>query len=63
MGNQHPELENFYWGERGDRHIWSPSYFVESIGTTNEAAVAKYIADQREKDVRHEQKSKKMQGN
>lgn len=60
---KHPELENFYWGERGDRHIWSPSYFVESIGTTNEAAVAKYIADQREKDARHEQKSKKMQGN
>lgn len=60
---RHPELENFYWGERGDRHIWSPSYFVESIGTTNEAAVAKYIDEQRKKDARYEQKLQKLQGN
>lgn len=60
---RHPELENFYWGERGDRHIWSPSYFVESIGTTSEAAVAKYIDEQRKKDARYEQKLQKLQGN
>lgn len=28
----------------------SPSYFAESIGTTNEQAVAKYIDGQREKE-------------
>lgn len=49
----HPELKQFYWKTKG-RHLWSPSYFVESIGTTNENAVAKYIDDQRRKEVRHE---------
>ena len=53
---RHPELSAYYWGESGDRHIWSPSYFVESIGTTNAAAVAKYIDEQRAKEVAHEQK-------
>ena len=50
---RHPELKSFYWKDK-DRHIWSPSYFVESIGSTNEAAVAKYIDDQRKKEQRHE---------
>jgi len=49
----HPELKKFYWKDN-DRHIWSPSYFVESIGTTNEAAIAKYIDDQRKKEMKHE---------
>ena len=36
----------------GDRHLWSPSYYVErNIGTVNEQAVAKYIDDQRRKKV------------
>lgn len=33
--------------------IWSPSYFVESIGTINEHAIAKYIDDQRVKEMNH----------
>lgn len=33
-----------------DRHIWSPSYFVKSIGTTSLDAVAKYIDEQRSKE-------------
>lgn len=37
--------------EKPDRHLWSPSYYVESIGTVNEQAVAKYIDDQRRKEV------------
>ena len=49
---KHPELEHFYW-KTEDRHIWSPSYFVESIGTTNQDAVAKYIDDQRIKEANH----------
>ena len=34
-----------------DDLTWSPSYYVESIGTTNQQAVAKYIDDQRLKEV------------
>ncbi|GAY72027.1 IS200/IS605 family transposase [Lentilactobacillus kosonis] len=45
-----PELIKSYW-KKVDRHLWSPSYYVESIGTTNEDAVAKYIDDQRKKEV------------
>ncbi len=49
----HPELKNDYWLSEGNRHLWAPSYFVGSIGTTNEQAVAKYIDDQREKEMKH----------
>ena len=48
----HPELKKFYW-RKEDRHIRSSSYFVESIGTTNVDAVAKYIDDQRLKEQKH----------
>lgn len=50
----HPELRTSYW-KTIDRHLWSPSYFVESIGTTNQDAVAKYIDDQRKKEVNLDQ--------
>lgn len=46
----HPELKTNYWKPEGDRQFWSPSYFVESIGSTNKNAVAKYIDDQRLKE-------------
>ena len=49
----HPELKHFYWSDK-DRHIWLPSYFVESIGTTNSDAVAKYIDEQRSKEHQHD---------
>ena len=45
-----PELQSSYW-KKQDRHLWSPSYYVESIGTTNESAVAKYVDDQKKKEV------------
>nr|CCB82494.1 transposase family protein A [Lactiplantibacillus pentosus MP-10] len=45
-----PELQRDYW-KKADRHLWSSSYYVESIGTTNQAAVAKYIDDQRHQEV------------
>ena len=48
----HPELKKSYW-KNEDRHIWSPSYFVETIGTTSEEAVAKYIDNQRLKEQKH----------
>ena len=46
----HPELKTRYWKRKGERSLWSPSHFVESIGTTNEDAVAKYIDGQRLKE-------------
>lgn len=49
----HPELKSEYWKRRGERSLWSPSYFAESIGSVNEQAVAKYIDSQqaRERDT------------
>lgn len=47
---QCPELQNSYL-KKHDRHLWSPSYYVESIGAVNEQAVAKYIDEQRQKEV------------
>ena len=43
------ELQDRF-GIAEDRHLWEPSYFVESIGAPNEQAVAKYIDDQRKKE-------------
>lgn len=48
-----PELQTSYLKKQG-RHLWSPSYYVESIGSVNEQAVAKYIDDQRKKEVKLE---------
>lgn len=45
-----PELQSSYL-KKQDRHLWSPSYYVESIGTTNESAVAKYVDDQNKKEM------------
>ena len=45
-----PELQTSY-RKKQDRHLWSPSYYVESIGTVNEQAVARYIDNQRRKVV------------
>ena len=47
---KHPELKSRYWKRKGERSLWSPSYFAESIGATNEDAVAKYIDGQRLKE-------------
>ena len=46
----HPELKSQHWRSKGERSLWSPSYCVESIGTINEQAVAKYIDSQRLKE-------------
>ena len=47
----HPHLAERYWKLKTKRSLWSPSYYVESIGAVNEQAVAKYINDQRKKEV------------
>lgn len=46
----HPDLQRQYWLPEGQRHLWSSSYFVESIGVTNQDAIAKYIDYQRKKE-------------
>lgn len=46
----HPELKTQYWKRKGERSLWSPSYYAESIGAANEQAVAKYIDGQRSKE-------------
>ena len=53
---KHPELKKFYLSKK-DRHLWSSSYYVETIGTTNQNAVAKYIDDQRKKELKNEEKN------
>ena len=49
----HPELNQLYRNDK-DKHIWSPSYFVESIGITNSDAAAEYINKQRSKEHQHD---------
>lgn len=47
----HPELKKFYW-KNEDRHIWSSSYFVETIGTTSEEMkIAKELQDGNKSDT------------
>lgn len=45
----HPELSQQDW-KPNDRHLWSHSYFVETIGSTSQQAVNNYINDQRKKE-------------
>ena len=52
FGYYEKKLRGYYWKEEGERHLWSPSYFVESIGAANQDAVIKYISGQREKEER-----------
>ncbi len=49
--NLHPSLAKHYWKPKDKRSLWSPSYYAESIGAVNEQAVAKYIDDQRKKEI------------
>lgn len=52
----HPELKRFYW-KNEDRYLWWPSYFVESIGTTNSDAITKYIDDHRLKEQKRNEQN------
>ena len=47
---EYPELKKAYW-KKSDRHLWSLRYFVESIGMTNQNTIAKYIDNQRKKEI------------
>jgi putative transposase len=40
---KYPEIrEKYFWGGK----LWSPSYYIETIGIRNEAAIKKYIQQQ-----------------
>ncbi|MGI4791301.1 MAG: IS200/IS605 family transposase [Janthinobacterium lividum] len=43
-----PELHEFLWGE----HFWATGYFAETVGQVEEAALRRYIQQQREPAVR-----------
>lgn len=49
--NEYPHLQKVYWN-KNNRHLWSPSYFVETTGTINTQAISKYIDDQKRKEVK-----------
>ena len=40
-----PELKSKLWGG----HLWNPSYFVSTVGDTNEEVIKNYIASQKVK--------------
>src|SRR5699024_1430405 len=39
------EMRKYFWHS----HIWSPNYYVGSVGNTTEAIVKKYIETQKER--------------
>jgi len=46
LRKEFPELEEFLWGDS----LWADGYFAESVGTTQEETVRRYIREQREHD-------------
>jgi putative transposase len=46
LRKEFPELEEFLWGDS----FWADGYFAESVGTTQEEMVRKYIRDQENDD-------------
>ena len=42
---EYPTLKRYLWGG----HLWNPSYFVETIGSTSEENVKRYIKSQKSK--------------
>lgn len=47
MFQRHPELKERLWGG----HLWNPSYYVGTIGESNESQVRAYIEGQNAKGV------------
>lgn len=44
----HPEIRNSpYW----DSHLWSPSYYMSTLGNMNKEVVEKYINDQKYTEI------------
>ena len=46
LRKEFPELEEFLWGDS----LWADGYFAESVGSTQEETVRRYIQEQREHD-------------
>jgi len=54
---KYPEIrKKWFWGGK----LWSPSYYAETIGNRNEAAIQSYIRNQLVEEERHVQKLKQL---
>ena len=48
---RHPDIKKkYFWGGR----LWSPSYYAETIGKTNERSISAYIRNQLKEEERYE---------
>lgn len=54
---RHPDIKRrYFWGGK----LWSPSYYAETIGTTNEQAISAYIRNQLREEEHHERVLKQL---
>ena len=54
---RYPDIkQKYFWGGK----LWSPSYYVETIGDRNERAIASYIKHQLQAEERHLQQLKQL---
>lgn len=52
-----PEIkQKYFWGGK----LWSPSYYAETVGRTNEQAIRKYIQNQLREEKHHIAKLKQL---
>lgn len=48
----HPDIKDELW----DGHLWSPSYFMATVGSVSSDTIDKYVADQIQKQVHPKRK-------
>jgi REP-associated tyrosine transposase len=54
---KYPQIKKkYFWGGK----LWSPSYYVETIGVRNEEAVKTYIRNQLKEEAKHLAKLKQL---
>ena len=55
--SRHPDIrKKYFWGGK----LWSPSYYAETIGKTNEHAISAYIRNQLKEEERYERVLKQL---
>lgn len=52
----HPETKKMLWGG----HLWSPSYFIATIGNVSKDIVQQYIEDQMQKAAKKNQNARRI---
>lgn len=54
---RYPDIKKqYFWGNK----LWSPSYYAETVGRKNEAAISAYIRSQLKEEVRYERVLKQL---